>query len=454
MDRNNKRWLKSRLLGGLGVEGAEVTVDPEVETIEEGDTASAAATDGVNEQVAVDAANEETEALHDAVEAGEEVQAALEAAVAGNRPLNKIEAAALKLTMQQVTKRFIGKADHLLPAQESFGGTHDRVEQTVLATEAVKETFKEFWEALKAQFMKVINAIRTAVKGFFDKAAATAKRAEAVRSRAETTSGNPTNGKITVNTGDISIGGEVSGAKLITGVTALADTVESTIKVKAKEDMVKEVNTTLAALEQQVEGKGSIESLVKDSNSTIITIYKALSFNTGKTAPPQELARLGDGAEATNVLPGERVVAFVPGQGLGRGAFNYMTVVGVKSGKGETTKEVPVLAPAEVIKIADQLIEANEIIVSYNQAFLRNEQVAAIFTKGVDKLISRVNKSDTGAGEISTDTSKAFKLSVDAISNYVRRQEAFTGSLLSYVNVASNGALNYCEKSLNEYKAA
>lgn len=454
MDRNSKRWLKNQLLGGLGVEGAEASVAPEVETVEEGETASAAAIDGVNEQVAVDGANEETEALHDAVEAGNEIEAALEAAVAGNRPLNRMEAAALKLTMQQVTKRFIGKADHLLPAQESFGGTHDRVEQTVLATESVKETFKEFWEALKAQFMKVVNAIRTAIKGFFDKAAATAKRAEAVRSRAETTNGNAANTKISVNTADISIGGEVNAPKLIAGVTAIADVVEASIKVESKDDMVAKVKSMMQALETQLEGKGNISPTIAKVNEATAQTFKDLSFNTGKTAAPADIARVGEGATGSNILPGERVVVFVPGQGAGRHAFSFLTVTGVKNTKGETTKEVPVLAPAEVIKIADQLIEANEIVKSYNQAFLRSEEVANIYAKGIDSLINKVNKSDSGDGSISADKSKEFKLSVDALANMIRRRNAYVGGLLSYLNVSSNSALNYCEKSLNEYKAA
>lgn len=452
MDRSIKRSLRSELLGSLGVEGADIPVKEEVEVVEEGDTASAAATDGVTEQVEIDKAVDTAEALSDAVDAGEELEAAVEAAVAGNRPLTKIEAAQLKLTMNNITKGFIPRSDRLLPAQESFGGTHDRQEQTVLACEAIKETFREFWEAIKAQFLKVVTQIRGAVKGFFDKSAATVKRAEAVSARAQQTNGNAENSKIQLNTSGVAVGGEVSGQLLTAGIGNVLNLVTAVVKVESKSNLNAEVDLMVGALDKSLAGQNNeLQAIINDANKEVNVGGGAI--NSNKTAPATIAARYGEGAVASGVLPGDRAVVTVPG-GEGKNAFGYEVLIGVNDGKkGETNKEVPVLSIQEIVKISDDIAEANGIIAQFNKAFARNEEAAKKLVVGIDKLSAKAEKSDTGAGEeVKSDVSRAFKVQVSAVTNYIRRREAFIGNVVSYTNNVSNSVLSYCERSLGEYK--
>lgn len=72
-----------------------------------------------------------------------------------------------------------------LPALENYGNASSRVQATRLALEGVKETAKTIWEGIKAYIKKIIDWIMAQYNKVFGAAEKLAKRAEALKTRAD-----------------------------------------------------------------------------------------------------------------------------------------------------------------------------------------------------------------------------------------------------------------------------
>lgn len=449
------RRIRQQLAGVLGTESAE-TGAGEVEQMDEANTASAEATDQVGATVEINKDNQEGELLQETLEAGDEIEIAIEAA-GKNGGMTKTEAAFARLAIGQIVGKYGVKVDQVMLGTESFGGTQDRAAAHKLATESVAATFQAFWEQVKAQFLKAWNTIRGAIRSFFDKAASTSKRAEGVRARAEGTNGSPANSTIELAiAGTLGIGGQVTEAIFTSGLADIQSVIDKGIKVATKSDINEQVKGMEAGLEKILNGDTSeFIALVELQNEGTADFTGDVS---NKTAPDSAVTGKIEGATYTGRLLGDRTIGRVAGKAgeISRDMFAYNVLTSATSkATPKEAKAVPVLSVQAINKGCESIIDACDIIVSYNKAWQRAEDAGKRLVGTIDRLANRAEKSDTGAGEdVKSDSSRTFRNAVSAATTSTRRQQAFEGNLVSYANTTFNNALAYAERSLNEYKAA
>jgi len=178
-------FLKNALRGaGLAMEDAEVDTDVEVpvedtpieEVIEASDVEADPVEEGCDE---AEAAAEEAEEAAEGIETSEEVVEALESiyssmeSAMADGGLTAREAGFAQAAIAAQLKR-LRVAAPVIMSSESFLSTEDRVGNTTLAMEGVKELGKKIVEAIRA----ALKALRDAAKNFWLKITDTAGRLE------------------------------------------------------------------------------------------------------------------------------------------------------------------------------------------------------------------------------------------------------------------------------------
>lgn len=450
------RKAKKDIFGslGLGTESGDTGITEEM--LSEDETASAATGESVEATAEVNESDAAADSLDDSAEVQEEVALAAEAASARtgkDQGFSPVEAALANMALRNATKRFGLNMNDMMPRTESYGSTGGRIESHSLARESMKETAKAFWEAMKAQFLKIWNQIREAVRKTFDSAAALAKRAEAVRARAENVNGQKENNTIEVNSvATIGINGKIEPAALGTGLTAIKEAVFAWIKVETKAAAEAGVTKILDMLTAVAEGKDVTVDDKDTSQADMLAVVDRLPGSV--TADSTVASRFPSGSKISKVLPGNRVIVISgKDEDTGRGGTPSIASSTTKAADSNSVS-APVLEPNAITGYCDTITDTMEQIVTYNKSWQRREAAIEKFNKGVDQLVSRVERSDTGSGEdVSSDNSAKFKKVVKIGKEALRKEGVFAVNLISYAGKTGAGVLSYCEASLNQYKA-
>lgn len=199
--------ILKELYQSLGVESAEVDMTAEDPGILEYETGSAQTIEDVEEdKVTEEVIDASLEPIEDA-EVVEDLVAVVEHAQATSGHLTRFEAAALKLTFNQVGNKYFKDPIAQLPATESANGMGSY--ELTLASESLKESatniFKQTYEMLKKIFEKVVDFFSRLINKQKWLAKRAAKLAEAVRGKTEWVEGTTNvNAKYLAQNGKVS----------------------------------------------------------------------------------------------------------------------------------------------------------------------------------------------------------------------------------------------------------
>jgi len=398
-------------------------------------------------EIAEDGAEADTEdaEIEEAVDTAEALEALAEdlkviAQEAGG--LNSHTAQAIGRVASHLYGR-LGYEHQSMPAMESFGSTSGRVGSTTIGLEDIKDQVKKIWEQIVAQIKKSIEWVKNFFTKMFGAANKLEKRAKALASRAESSTGGA--GKPIENerlAKALHIGGAVpaSISAKVADMKKLADGVFAANRVKLGEDIA-------SALEN-----GSAEEMGKVSDDTNIpgTEKVANPEAEGFTAPNAGMAIYRSGE-----LPGGMAVIGIgidanatPEQA--RDALGRMTarVSAYKpSAKAEAKKELPALAPAEAGKVAEIVAEIAIVLQGYKASLDK-------LSKAKDRIIKAAEKLGRAAATEQDEQKKGDQKDMQRLAaSSARLLDQPATDYCRYSLQTGTALLNYVELSLKASEA-
>lgn len=210
----------------LGRESFETT--PELEDIEavdfipEGETATAQDIESVEQGDEIEELVEDSEEEMGDAEAVEDLAVAVEAAVAANKGLNPIEAAALTMAYHRATCKHYKDPMSMLPAREAHQSSN--MTDLVLVHESLKETASNLYNKSIAAIKDIIKKLVEFVQGLVNKYGALERRFGNIHKTAREMTGEP-EGQVPARTGSFSINGKVETGTVM-GIVDTLRTVE------------------------------------------------------------------------------------------------------------------------------------------------------------------------------------------------------------------------------------
>lgn len=174
----------------LGQESAdnELTETEQYDNIDEGESATSQDIESTEVSEEVGQVEDVADTQIDDAESVDELVTATEHLKSLNKPLSRIEAAALTLAFHQVTKKHYKKPLDLLPAREAHQGTN--VVDLNLVHESFKETAKDMYNKAIETIKMIIKKITEFVRGIIDKYGALERRFGNIHKAARTESYN------------------------------------------------------------------------------------------------------------------------------------------------------------------------------------------------------------------------------------------------------------------------
>lgn len=437
MTREYLKQFKKELGVTLAIEGADIVVQDEpIEDVPEAESVSAEAIETIGDTAEVADLDAEAEKLTTVDEMGEELVTAVESAIATGKGLRPLEAAALRLTTKQITKRYSNAPAEAIPAREEFGGTADAYDTTVLAHESLKESFSTFWESAKAMFLKVIDAIQRAFRKVMSLFTSVTKRAQALKARAEAEESQAT-GTVKVNADSLRVGQEPLNVAVVGGLKNILDLVSALLKSGRQIDDRAEVNKGVEA--------------IKDENAWK-TYVQGVNGYARRTFDAIDSSKEG----VSTLLPGNRAVTFTEGEEGSRDQFSFESLVRFGDEK-EDVRDVPTLNRKEIIDVADCVIAITEQIGQYDKIWSRSATKAARLIQGINAAVkTEETKGSKDEGADAADVTEKetrftrFKINVTALIAHVRHIDKFASDLISYAQTTAVDALSYGEKSLSD----
>lgn len=441
---------------GLGTEAYENPLDENAEgfvaTGDESETASAAILEATRESAEVDAAESDAENIDDAVEDLEDQAELGEVAVESNQytpmvaEMQRIglKSALSKVVGMPVAKNVVDGA--LLPARESFDA--DANSAGTLATESIKETIREFWAAIKAQFKKVMDKI----KDWFNSTIAAAPRLKAraakIQKRAEGTTGTP-KAKIKVSSASVI---HVNGALGDAAISAFQEVVakgKEILTVAKADEADKTAKQVLDAVEKAAKAKTTTKA---ESVLSGVKVDGALINFSGGSVPDTASA-LGSKDEvsvtATKELSGGVQLVTVLGKGDKKDVLRRTRNAKVEARKKQPEvagKEFPALSLSVIDKVMDKVQEGCEVIIDYKKASNKIDQYQNDIISAGDKATGSIDK------DIDSTTQREIRTLIQGAVGLFRRAIVFRKDVAQLILSAGGGICTYAESSLSSYK--
>lgn len=441
---------------GLGTEGYENPLDENAEgfvaTGDESETASAAILEATRESAEVDAAEQDAENIDEAVEDLEDQAELGEVAVESNQytPMVAemqrigVKSALSKIVGMPVAKKVVD--GNLLPARESFDA--DPNGAGTLATESIKDTIREFWAAIKAQFKKVMDKI----KDWFNSTIAAAPRLKAraakIQKRAENTTGTA-KAKIKVSSASsIHVNGALGDAA-VSGFGELLAKSKEVLTVAKTEAADKASKGVLDAVEKAAKAKTTTKA---ENMLSGVKVTDAIVAFSGGTAP-ETTSTFGGKDEisvtATKELPGGVQLVTITGKGDAKEIVKRTRNAKVEARKKQPDlagKEFPALTLPVIDKLMDKVQEGCEVIIDYKKASNKIDQYQNDIISAGDKATGSIDK------DIDSTTQREIRTLIQAAVGLFRRAIVFRKDVAQLVLSTGGGFCTYAEASLSSYK--
>ena len=373
------------------------------------------------------------------------------------------EAAAHELGLNIVMGRIGANASFVMPSLESFGSSRERINATTSVENRITDTLKKIWEAIKRAVNKVIAFVRKWYLKIADGASRLKKRAEAIRSKAENTNGSAKEKKIRIPLAQLHVGKKAPKAsQLVSSMKSVEQVIIDVTKGQMSKGYEKTMDAMVKALEKSVEAgnmtKGRENKIVEGE-----TKYAALSDQF--TADSKVLSKfpgasedLNSGYAVKDVLPGgKRLVACDFDSGstgkelaqASRSAYK-IALIDADGSKVEvdSSTEVDVLAPQEVVGIANGVIDLAQAVIDYRGGFENYDKQTKETLKRVDKIASGSTKGDN---DDENERLADIRALATATGNLLRNHGTSTTTVINYGLNLGRNALVYGNSSLNQY---
>lgn len=481
--------LSQTLLGrfpGLESDVPPAEDDLEIESPEEGVDDTGAQIDGENivEGDLVEAADDSAE-IEDADEEAEELEdtsdsleSFLVAAQYGKSKggWTEGEAIAYGIGLDATLKRMGVNSSIILPSLESFNDQRERIESTAAVENKIKDALVAIWDAIKRAVNKVVTFVRKWYVKIADGASRLRKRAEAIRKKAESTTGSATEKKLATSTlAQLHISKSMPNAKTIAegiknaGVLVGSLTSSSLDQKYGKTlDGLVEIITKLAEKGGKGEISSAIDKVEKLKSAKIFEMELGLDFNNAseadsKSHSPQGIDGLSTTFKTSAVFPGDRRVGMFEFEladqkekrALGRTFAAAMRVVSKvtvfeasnKKVEIDNTKEVAVLTPNEVVHICNEVIDFCKVVVDYKLGFETYDKKNAAALGKLDGIVRKSGNTDEDreAGEYVRGLAQGF-------GSIIRNRGTSITNAINLGMGISRNALVYSVQSLALYK--
>ena len=404
--------------------------------------------------------------LDDEQEQTEELAETVEAEVAQEGALDPTAARLLHLSFRNI----VGKQQAAkLPATESWAGTRAAArENTRMALESIKDTLKQFWEAIKAQFKKVYAKVKDWIVKTFSTAKKLKDRAEKLQSRANGTVGTIEDKQFSFGqTKAIAVDGKYNepGA-LLSGLKEIRGLITGTISELKKDAVDGAIEDLTNALKGAFTGSGKTRSLGNLGNLTA-AVKKGVQGASTKATPAtvgdvtKYNAQYGEASEVdvTGVfgLPGGKAVLQVAFKGTSsdiEGAVKELRTGRLVlasdryQARDVTEGDVKTLNTSQVDKLCEDVIEIAESVYGFEKNWKENERVVEKVQKEVDDIVKDFDRED----EADARDQRHFRNFANGAMAALRRHANFKASLCSYAISTGNAFLNYGERSLGQHK--
>ena len=423
------------------------------------------------EGLAQEAADEEAiaEDLDEEQEQTEELAETVEAEVAQEGALDPTAARLLHLSFRNIVGR--QQASKKLPATESWAGSRAQArENTRIALEGIKETLKQFWEAIKAQFKKVYAKVKDWITKTFSTAKKLKERAEKLQTRANDTVGTIEEKSFSFgSTKAIAVDGKYNEpSKVLAGLKTVREVVAATITELKKDAVDTKIEALVTKLKGAFSGSGSSRTLNGAGLGALADAVKssikgASLSNVGSSVGDvtKYKAQFGDAAEVdvTGVfgLPGGKaIIAVTPTSSaitLEAGAkelsLSRMSLSADRYTPRDVTEgDVKTLTTSQVDKVCDDVIEIAEAVFTFEKNWKESERFTDKVQKEVDDIVKEFDSED----EATDENQRHFRKFANGAMAALRRQASFKASLCAYGITTGNAFLNYGERSLAQHK--
>lgn len=465
--------------------------DLEIESPEEGTDETGAQLDGENivegdlveaaeDEAEINEADDEAEELEDT---SESLESFLMAAQLGKAQggWTEGEALAYGLGLDATLKRLGGSSSDLMPSLESFGGSRERLESTISVENKIKDAIISIWEAIKRAVNKVVAFVRKWYVKIFDGASRLKKRAEAIRKKAENTTGSAKEKKIATSTlSQLHKSKSMPSAKdLVDAINAVTDTVKSLTNDRLESNYGDTVDAVVKTLNDTADGEGKISQ--NDAVSALVSIRSskifALDLNHVKNkGSKDEIARVSMTATSQNEyvdlyqsgeLPGGKRLQYLKitnskgnvenGQ-YGRNVASALRVAGKvmvneysnKKVEIDNSKQVAILTPSEVVAIADATVDFCQVVVDYKLGFDKYEKKNSAALGKVDALLRKANnKEDDKDGRQRGEFVRGL---AQGLGSLIRNRGTSITNVIGYGMTLTRNSMVFGVQSLGQYK--
>lgn len=438
---------------GLGTEAYENPLDENsagfVATGDESETASAAILEATRESAEVDAAEAEASAIDDATDDLEDQAELAEVAVeSGNFTpmMGELQRIGLKSILTRVAGPALAKRavdGKLLPARENFEANPR--DAAVMACESIKETIREFWNAVKAQFKKVMDTIRNWFVTTVDAAPRLRARAARIQKRAENTQGTA-KGKIKVSSApSIHVNGSL-GDTAVAGFNDLVAKGKEILTVTKADDVEKASKDILEEVEKAGKAKklGEAGGLKDKVNKALISVSGGQVPETAKQFGANDEVTI----TASKELPGGVVLLEIKGKGEAKDAVKRTrnAKVSAKSkAPAVKDKEYEPLALNTIDRLMNKVQEGCEVIIDYKKAANKLDSYQKdIIAKG-DTATNAVDK------DLDSTTQRELRSLIQGSVGVFRKAITFRKDVIQLILTAGGGFCTYAEASLGAY---
>lgn len=437
----------------LGIESFDNPLDENHEgfiaTGDESETASAAILDATQESADVDAEADVADKIDDAQEDLEDQVELGEAAVESNTftaAAAHFQKLAFKNALAKIASPAVAAsiANADLPAIESFNDDPRRA--GTLATEAIKETLREFWQTVKAQFKKLWTNIRNWYESTIAAAPRLKSRAQRIQKRAENIEGT-VKGKIKVSAaGTIHVDGQL-GAKATGAFDTLLTKAKEVLAVKSATDLeagAKGIVDEVEALGKAKSGKGS-DALSKKVKDALIPM-------TGGNVASEIVKTYGDSNEVsvtgTVELNGGNQLIAITGKGEARDVARRTKNAKVSFRKKQPDlggKEFDALSGSQVQNLMEKVMQACEVIIDFKKAWERMNKFQDTIVSAGDKATGEVSK------DLDSTTQRELRTLISASVGVFRKGATFRKDVCQMLLSVGGGLCSYAESSLSAH---
>ena len=421
------------------------------------------------EELAVDDAGdevtEEMDAGDDLVEAEqtlESIYAALRDASESGRGISQESAQFMTIAIdgirirgQRLTAPAVG-----VPSCESFGSSNRAMSNTNLSLEGVGDVLRKVWEWIKTQVNKIVAKIKTWYKNVLGLAPRLKKRAEAIKKKADGTSGSTdeTTVELSVHKALVVDKKVTSPAEAATKLGVIADIAKNVLSVgapfgsKPAENLIEKLNSL------DKDAQFDWKSMAMDLAMLSIDRTGSVFMSGGKGVSADRFGDDIDAIASTELFGNKQFFCMGKKKIVVTDAETFKKAVsGVKVGYDNQFKKTPdvdssadykVLTTGNVSDICDSVIDICDYVVDYEKKWQDREKYGKKIQDAAEKAVKRFDKDK----EMEGDMSRALKSVAMATYNIWSIGIRTETNVTSYSLGTSRALLTWCERSLATYK--